>query len=73
MSSVRSAGQLLAARVTFEQLCGVAGLRRALDDGGALAAPDCLALARAVPTLLLRSPGVPQFTAAQRDEARRCA
>ncbi len=35
-----------AAFFSFGQLCGAAGLKAGMDDGGALAAPDFLALCR---------------------------
>ncbi|GFR47229.1 hypothetical protein Agub_g8913 [Astrephomene gubernaculifera] len=58
-----------AAFFTFEQLCGPMGLRAGMDDGGALGAPDFLALCRRFRDVFLV--GVPQLGPAQRDEARR--
>ncbi|EFJ44661.1 hypothetical protein VOLCADRAFT_121289 [Volvox carteri f. nagariensis] len=58
-----------AAWFTFEQLCGAVGLRAAVDDGGALAAPCFLALCRHFRELYIT--GVPELGPAQRDEARR--
>ncbi|GIM11303.1 hypothetical protein Vretimale_14823 [Volvox reticuliferus] len=58
-----------AAFFTFEQLCGAKGLRAAVDDGGALAAPDFLALCRRFREIYITD--VPQLGPAHRDEARR--
>ncbi|GLI65595.1 hypothetical protein VaNZ11_009171, partial [Volvox africanus] len=58
-----------AALFTFEQLCGANGLRAAVDQGGALAAPDFLALCRRFREIFIT--GVPQLGPADRDEARR--
>ncbi|GLC50157.1 hypothetical protein PLESTB_000348800 [Pleodorina starrii] len=58
-----------AAWFTFSQLCGAKGLRAAIDDGGALAAPDFLALSRRFREFYITQ--VPQLGPAQRDEARR--
>ncbi|KAG2450323.1 hypothetical protein HYH02_004828 [Chlamydomonas schloesseri] len=58
-----------AAFFSFEQLCGAAGLKAGMDDGGALAAPDFLALCRHFNELYITD--VPQLGLAQRDEARR--
>lgn len=58
------------ALLSFDQLCGAQGLRTGLDHGGALAAPDFLALCRRFRRLYVSGP-VPQLHPAQRDEARR--
>ncbi|KXZ47903.1 hypothetical protein GPECTOR_32g516 [Gonium pectorale] len=58
-----------AAFLTFDQLCGSRGLRAGVDDGGALAAPDYLALCRRFRTLYVS--GVPRLDPGHRDEARR--
>lgn len=58
-----------AAYFTFTMLCGPEGCRKATDEGGALAAPDYLALARRYQRIYIE--GVPTFLPKQRDEARR--
>eukprot|EP00198_Chlamydomonas_reinhardtii_P011460 XP_001700797.1 predicted protein [Chlamydomonas reinhardtii] len=58
-----------AAFFSFSQLCGASGLKAGVDDGGALAAPDYLALCRHFNELYITD--VPQLGLTQRDEARR--